>query len=392
MANSFTNNKKVKLIAKTVADNMDYVKKAHSYMSQDQLKGKKYGMSFEVYIPDPGKVQDGLVTDPDEIVEVPVTVTLQNKNTSCEIDSWDEITNIEDFQGEIVKPRATKLAKEIQKDAIKQTIFRAAQAVVADAPSFEVLSEGAAALQEASVAGNIVSFLAPSEHSKIAATGLAKYIPDDIQKKIYTKNYLGEYAGASQISLANMPVITTPASASTFSVTLTPVTDDDSNTIGFEAIKSGTGTNLFNGVPFKAAGLKLVDVNGVETDQDFIVIADANGNIPELRITVEGKAYGNPNAWVAAGTSTLTFTPLLDTETKYAIGQVRTEDALGFDTYKFNKLAGVDDLGSETVDGVRVEVVKGSNVLTRQSCVRIDCPFCVTLPETRNAVALYIKK
>ena len=388
---AFTNNKKVKLIAKTVADNMDYCKRAHSYMSQEQLKGKKYGMTFDVYIPDPGKVQDGLVTDPDSVNEIPVSVTLQNKNSSVSIDSWDELTNIEDFQKEIAKPKAVKLAKEVQKDAIEKTIFRAAQAVVSDAPSFETLSEGAAALEEASVAGNLVSFLAPTMHSKIAATGLARYIPDEIQKKIYTKNYLGEYAGASQIALANMPVITTPTAASTFSVTLNAITATEGD-IGFEPVVSGTGTNLVDGTPFKAEGLKLVDVNGVETDQDYIVIADKNGNIPELRITTEGFATNNPNAWVASGVSSLTFTPLLSANTTYAIGQVRTEDALGFDTYKFNKLAGVEDLGAETVDGVRVEVVKGSNVLTRESCVRLDVPFAVTLPEPRNAVAIYIKK
>ena len=389
---AFVNNKKVKLIAKTVADNMDYVKKARSYMSNDELKGKKYGMSFDVYIPDPGKVQDGLVTDPDSVNEIPVSVTLQNKNTSVSIDSWDDITNIEDFQREIAKPKAVKLAKEIQKDAIEKTIFRAAQAVVSNAASFETLSEGAADLEEAAVAGNLVSFLAPTQHAKIAATGLAKYIPDEIQKKIYSKNYLGEYAGASQISLANMPTITTPSGASTFSVTLTEIQDSASATIGFEPVTSGTGSNLFNGVPFKAEGLKLVDVNGVETDQDYVVIADKDGNIPELRITVHGKATNNPNAWVAEGVSSLTFAPILTTGTTYSIGQVRTEDALGFDTYKFNKLAGIEDLGAETVDGVRVEVVKGSNVLTRESCVRMDVPYCVTLPEPRNAVTLYIKK
>lgn len=388
---SFTNNKKVKLLAKTIADNMDYVKKSKSYLSQDEMKGKKYGMSYEVYIPDPGKVFDGLVADVSEVNEIPYTITLKNKGNACEIDSWDEIVNIEDFQKEIVKPRAVKLAKEIQKDVIKDTAFKSTQAVVASAPSFKALTDAAAALEEAAVAGNIVSFLSPTNHGTIAETGLAKYIPDDIQKKIYGRNYLGEYAGASQIALSNMPVIeTTTKPTATASVTV--VSADDGTELGFAPITGVAGSNLVAGTPFSAAGLKLVDVNGVETDQDYVIMADANGNIPELRVTMQGQAYNNPNAWVASGTSALTLGCMLDANSKYDIGVVRTEDALAFDTYKFNKLAGTEEIGTETVDGVRVECVKGSNVKTRESLVRIDCPFAAGIPEPRNVVTLFIKK
>jgi hypothetical protein len=68
--NNFTNNKKTQMIAAVVADNMDYVKKSKSYLSESELKDKKYGRSYTVYIPDPGKVKDGLVADPDTIDEI----------------------------------------------------------------------------------------------------------------------------------------------------------------------------------------------------------------------------------------------------------------------------------------------------------------------------------
>ena len=96
---------------------------------------------------------------------------------------------------------------------------------------------------------------------------------------------------------------------------------------------------------------------GMETDQDYIVFADENGKIPELRITVEGQGYGNPNAWVESGTSTLTFEPLLASGTKYEVGQVRIADALKFDTYKFNHVPSTEEIGTETVDGVRLEAI-----------------------------------
>ena len=391
----FSNNKKVKAFNVAVADKMDYVKKSRSLFSQDELKGKKYGMTVHTYFTDPGKVYDGLEVSPEGITEVEYSTTLKNKSVPVEYNSWDTLTNIEDFNKEVIQKRAIHLAKAVQDDAIKSTIYRSCQAVVTTGDAgFDTLSEGAAKLREVAVAGDAVSFLTPTTMGKIANAGLAKFIPDEQQKKIYSKNYLGEYAGASQIELQGLPVITTP-SANTFSLSLTEVSSTDgSKVIGFSPVTAGSITNGVAGasIPFKAEGLKIVDVNGMETDQDYVVMADASGNIPELRITVKGEGFGNPNAWVEAGTDSLSFTPMLASGTKYEIGQVRIQDALAFDTYKFNHVPSTEEIGTETVDGVRIEAIAGGNVLNRTSVARVDCPYAVGLPEPRQNVTMFIKK
>ena len=386
---NFSNNKKVKALAVAVSDAMPYVKKSVSEFSQDEVKGKKCGMTMTTYITDTGKVYDGLTVNPEGITEVEYTTTLKNKSIPVEYDSWDTLVNIEDFDKEVIKKRAIHLAKAVQDEVIKDTIYRSVQAVVTTGNAdFETLSEGAAKLREVAVAGDAVSFLSPTQMGKIAAGGLAKFIPDDIQKKIYSKNYLGEYAGASQVECQGLPKITTP-SAMNFSVSLTDVSG-----IGFAPVTAGSITGGVHNasIPFRAEGLKVVDVNGMETDQDYIVFADENGKIPELRITVEGQGYGNPNAWVESGTSTLTFEPLLASGTKYEVGQVRIADALKFDTYKFNHVPSTEEIGTETVDGVRLEAIAGGNILDRTSVARIDCPFMAGLPETRQSVTVFIKK
>ena len=386
---NFSNNKKVKALVVAVSDAMPYVKKSVSEFSQDEVKGKKCGMTMTTYITDTGKVYDGLTVNPEGITEVEYTTTLKNKSIPVEYDSWDTLVNIEDFDKEVIKKRAIHLAKAVQDEVIKDTIYRSVQAVVTTGNAdFETLSEGAAKLREVAVAGDAVSFLSPTQMGKIAAGGLAKFIPDDIQKKIYSKNYLGEYAGASQVECQGLPKITTP-SAMNFSVSLTDVSG-----IGFAPVTAGSVTGGVHNasIPFRAEGLKVVDVNGMETDQDYIVFADENGKIPELRITVEGQGYGNPNAWVESGTSTLTFEPLLASGTKYEVGQVRIADALKFDTYKFNHVPSTEEIGTETVDGVRLEAIAGGNILDRTSVARIDCPFMAGLPETRQSVTVFIKK
>lgn len=386
MANSFSNTEKVKMIATEVADKCPYLKEATSYMTQGQLEGKKYGRTYKVYIPDPGKVVDGLDADPDSLVEVEVPVTLENKNTSFEVNAWNKSTDIEDFKKEIVKPKAVLLAQSLDKAAIDKTVFNAAQAVVGSA-NFATLSEASMALDEAKVAGTKVAFVKPTVAGKIANGGLANFIPDDIQRKIYADAYLGQYAGAAVINEANLPVVNaTNISAAAASVTLTDVSGK-----GFEPVTSISGTGLKDGWAFSADGLKVVGKDGIQTDQDYIIIAKKDGSIPELRITVDGEAYGNPNAWVASGTSALTLAPILTEGKSYYVGQVRTQKALGVDTYKFDDLPGSEN-ATETVDGISIKMSQYGDGQHMKVLGRLDAPHAFTLPEQREAVTVYFEK
>ena len=386
MANSFSNTEKVKMVATKVADECTYLKEATSYMTQGQLEGKKYGRTYKIYIPDPGKVVDGLDADPDSIVEVEVPVTLDNKNTSFELDAWNRLTDIEDFKKEIVNKRAVKLAQSLDTAAIEQCVFKSAQAVVGSA-NFATLSDASEALKEAKVAGKRVAFVKPTVAGKIANGGLANYIPDDIQRDIYRENYLGQYAGAAVINEANLPVVdATNISAAAASVTLTDVSGK-----GFEPITSVSGTGLKAGWAFTADGLKVVGKDGIETDQDYAIIVDKDGKIPELRITVEGQAYGNPNAWVKSGTSALSLSPVLTEGKKYYVGQVRTQKALGVDTYKFDDLPGSEN-ATETVDGISIKMSQYGDGNHMKVLGRLDAPHAFTLPEQREAVTVYFEK
>ena len=386
MANEFSNTQKVKMIATEVADKCPYLKEATSYMTQGQLEGKKYGRTYKVYIPDPGKVVDGLDADPADINEVEVPVTLENKNTSFEVNVWNKLTDIEDFKKEIVKPKAVLLAQSLDKAAIDKTVFNAAQAVVGSA-NFATLSDASMALDEAKVAGTKVCFVKPTVAGKIANGGLANFIPDDIQRDIYRENYLGQYAGAAVINEANLPVVdATNISAASASVTLTDVSGK-----GFEPITSVSGTGLKAGWAFTADGLKVVGKDGIQTDQDYAIIVDKDGKIPELRITVDGEAFGNPNAWVASGTSALTLSPILTEGKKYYVGQVRTQKALGVDTYKFDDLPGSEN-ATETVDGISIKMSQYGDGNHMKVLGRLDAPHAFTLPEQREAVTVYFEK
>lgn len=385
MANTFSNNHKTKLIAGEVYDNLPYLKKAKSYMSQGELEGKKYGKTYSIYIPDPGQVADGLEASPDAINEVEVNVTLQNKNTSVELDAWNKLTDIESFTNEIAKPRGIKLARSVEKDAIDQTINKSFQ-VVEGSANFKTLTDMSKALDEVGVAGTKVSFVKPSIAGTIANGGLANFIPSEIQSKIYKDAYLGQYAGASVIEESLMPIVNI-AGTETASVavkSISGVGSESATVVGYE-ISGFTGNA---NTPFKL-NAKIVGVDGMETDQDMYVITDKDGKIPAVRLAVQGHNINNANGWVPTGSFTPSAT-LAVASGKYALGQCRTEDAVGFDKYTFSDLPGSENV-TESVNNVSIKMSTYGNGQNMTTLTRLDLPYAVTLPDPRQAVVGYFK-
>lgn len=384
MANTFSNNHKTKLIAGEVYDNLPYLKKAHSYMSQGELEGKKYGKTYSIYIPDPGEVKDGLEASPDAINEVEVNVTLQNKNTSVELDAWNKLTDIESFTNEIAKPRGVKLARSVEKDAIDQTINKAFQ-IVEGSANFKTLTDMSKALDEVGVAGTKVSFVKPSIAGTIAAGGLANFIPSEIQSKIYKDAYLGQYAGASVIEESLMPIVNV-AGDETAAIAVTAISgtgSESATVVGYDVAFTAAPN-----VPFKV-NAKLIGVDGMETDQDLYIIADKNGKVPAVRFAVEGHNINNANAWVPTGYTTAA-PELAVASGKYALGQCRTEDAVGFDKYTFSDLPGSENV-TETVNNVSIKMSTYGNGQNMTTLTRLDLPYAVTLPDPRKAVVGFFK-
>ena len=397
-AGKFANNTKVQLVAAAVADELDYIKASVSKMPQSEFKGKKYGKTYQLYIPDVGTVKEGLEASPDDITEVPTEIRLNNFNTSCTLDAWNELGDVEAFADEIAKPRGQHLARQMAKSIIENNVFKNMQAVVSNAPGFGVLSDASAALNELAVGGEVVSFMHPTVMGKIAASGLANFIPGTEAKELYGKNYLGQYAGAEQIQCALLPTVTIKT-APTATISLVPVEDGESNTIGFETVDTITGTNLVPGAVFTAGGaLKIVDQSGIETEQDVqIIVLSVNpegtsAKISPIRITVEGKNTGNPNAWMKAGVETLTLTSALEAGATYWVGQVRTKESMAFDSYKFENLPGSDNEDVATVGGVTVKMSTYGDGTNLTKLVRLDTPHAAGIWEPRSCVAVYIKK
>lgn len=393
---TFSNNKKVKMIATAVYANCPYLKKAHSYIPKDQMENKKYGNKYSVYIPDPGKTRivsstagkSGLAAQYDSINEIEYEIVCDAALNDCELTLWNKFGDIESFKDQIALPHGRSVARGVEKAAIDKTVFQASQAVVGVA-GLEILSEAQGALDMTGAVGNKVTFINPTVGTKIAAKALGAFNNPDISKELYRDNWLGKYGASTIVTESYMPVVV-GSSATTAAVTLTAVSADGV-VVGFEPIRSVTGTAK-KGEAFTVEGLKLVDKNGIQTDADYVIVVGDSGKIAELRIEIEGQSCNNANAWVPEGTDSLTLVHLLEDGVKYAITQCRIEGAVAFDSYKFAELPGTTMTSEKFEDSaIEIQTYEGGNIDTFSSGVRIVVPFAVGLPDPRESVLAYIK-
>jgi len=414
---AFANSKKLKLIAALVGDEMNYIKGAKSQFPQSELKGKKYGMKVTGYLADPGTVHDGIVANPDAVNEPEINAYMNNKNSSVELDLWDEFVNTEDgekFMEEIGAPRAKNLAISTQKAVMEENMFASAQAIVATTADFKLLTKSAKALNELGVAGKKLSFQSPTIMGDIAEGGLAKFIPNEKMAKIYEDAYLGKYGGAEQIELANVPVVDTTSMDSAPTISADQVVDANSNILGLNPITSITKSNssyVVVGMPYriKVSGeyAKVRTAAGIETQQDYVVIPHMENRggtsvpvIPELRIATPGTGFNNANAVISSAaitaslsgnTATFTLEPMLTASKQYVVGQVRTESCLSFDQYRFGSLPGSEtkDVNAGTDGNITLKVMEFGDGVKGVKLLRIDLPFCAKIFDHRESLTTY---
>ena len=397
---NFSLNEKTKMIATQVFDQTPYLKDSKSYVPEDQMSGKKYGGHYSVYLPDPGKTRiakasqgkEGLQAQIDAIQEPEYVIECVAALNDCEIDEWNKLNDIESFKNEIIDRRANSVAQNIEKDAVDSTVFRSCQVAYIGALDLNAIGLGSAGLDNVAVAGKKVTFVNPDTGALLAKKALGLFNHPEVAQKLYDDKYIGRYGSTDVVSEIFMPTVVA-SSARTATITLEAVSDK-TGTIGFKPVKALASGTAKAGDVFKLTGLKIVDLNGIQTNKDYAVVVGPDGSIPEIRIEIEGKSCGNANAWMPAGTTagskTLTYA-LVDGKT-YTVIQTRAKGAVAFDTYKFKEMPGTK-MEKARYEGspIEVQVYEGGNIGDFSSMVRMVVPYAVGLPDPREAVLSYVE-
>ena len=428
MANSFQTNLKLKYFAAAVLDSLPYIRLSRSYF-KDDVKNKKSGMSYRFFVPDPGLATAGttnlnITNDNKNVWELPVNITLVDGKTSVELTSWNKLTEIEDFVRDIAEPHGRGLGAEIEKSIIEDNCFRADGAVVDNSgtPSTKTFALLAARLRGIRASGTKVGFAHPDVFASLGDALLGKFLPSEVMKKIYGDTVIAHAFGSEWIEENYMPFVKTGKSAPTItSITVGSGADEGKLVV--------TGTNLYSGAVFNATtadgnNIYTIDLNGKKTNEKFAFIVakavsatkgylqldpeqvrfmndkDAAGAIMPLSNPQIGadRWYDNSgtvteNIGATAGVldfSACTFTSLLSTSSDYAVIQVRDRDALEFDSYEFDEVAGAKN-GKMKAAEINVQTVEQGSVLTRDSVMRVDVPYMAKLVLTKLARVAYVK-
>ena len=400
--NSFSLNRKTQYLAAAVNDNIPYIQASRSYL-KDKVDGKKCGMTYNFYFPDPGKAYAGtsevdITNDLKPITERDVSCTLMNARTSVDLGTWERLTEIEDFVNEVAEPRGQTLATEIEIDSINRgwKVSDGAKVINANELGMDDLAGIAADLKSIRSRGKFRGFADPAVFHSLGAKNLSLFLPNDIMREIYRSAFIGNYMDVDWVSETYMPTLTITGAMTAAQVTA----------IGTDGI-SVTGTNLYAGMIFKLSGVdvKVTDLFGRKKAEDKVFIVDSvngagtagklsqkivcsTGNASEATaVQTNCNTYGTFSNICTTG---LTGKTLLTATGDYTIIQARDADALEWDTYKQPKLDGCTE-STQRVGKITAQVAKWANVYTRQQIVRVDVPYISQMIDGRRSRLLVVK-
>ena len=400
--NSFSLNRKTQFLAAAVNDNVPYIQASRSYL-KGKVEGKKCGLTYNFYFPDPGKAYAGtsevdITNDLKVVTEREVSCTLMNARTSIELGTWERLTEIEDFVNEIAEPRGMTLATEIEIDSITRgwKVSDGARVVAAADLGMDDLAGIAADLKAIRSRGKFRGFADPSFFHSLGAKNLSLFLPNDIMREIYRSAFIGNFMDVDWVSETYMPTLSVTGGMTGAKVTA----------IGTDGV-SVTGTNLYSGMIFTLSGVNAycTDMFGRKTKQEKVFIIDSvngsgtEGTLSQRIVCSTGNAAEataentNCNTFGTFGqicTTGLTGNTILTATGDYSIVQARDADALEWDTYKHPSLAGCEE-STQRVGKISVQVAKWANIATRQQVMRADVPYISQMIDGRRSRLLVIK-
>jgi len=400
--NSFSLNRKTQFLAAAVNDNVPYIQASRSYL-KGKVEGKKCGLTYNFYFPDPGKAYAGtsevdITNDLKAVTEREVSCTLMNARTSIELGTWERLTEIEDFVNEIAEPRGMTLATEIEIDSITRgwKVSDGARVVAAADLGMDDLAGIAADLKAIRSRGKFRGFADPAFFHSLGAKNLSLFLPNDIMREIYRSAFIGNFMDVDWVSETYMPTLSVTGGMTGAKVTA----------IGTDGV-SVTGTNLYAGMIFTLAGVNAycTDMFGRKTKQEKVFIIDSvngsgtAGTLSQRIVCSTGNAAEataentNCNTFGTFGqicTTGLTGNTILTATGDYSIVQARDADALEWDTYKHPSLAGCEE-STQRVGKISVQVAKWANIATRQQVMRADVPYISQMIDGRRSRLLVIK-
>lgn len=378
--------------------------------SQKGLKGRTGG-TLRVVIPDSGSVvitENGMrdisgTTLGNE--EFSKDLTISSANTAFSATVLERVTNVDDFDKEIVQPRAVNYGETINEAIIDKayTVAGIAQTVALASLDFDDLATIAGKLRE-NRATNLVGYMSPTVAAKLGSKGsrsTGSFLPPAILEPMYKDCQIGRFANV-QWKESKMPVFTV-AAANVINDKWTIVSGGVNGTEGTITLDKGTDSTTISasnvikkGSVFTIAGVYAKDVLGKNTTnlKAFVVQEDAKGSATGT-LTLKVGAFSNTGAHANVSTmpvATNTPTPVnCGAAKKYSVVFVFEKGNIEYDAVELNT-AGFESVSVSGIDSkIKTTALVSGDINTLTAKYRIDSAFVTGGIDDRRAALLFVE-
>jgi len=378
--------------------------------SQKGLKGRTGGI-IRVVIPDSGSVvitENGLrdiSAATLDNAEFSKDLRISSANTSFSATALERVTNVDDFDKEIVQPRAVNYGETVNETVIDKayTVAGIAQTAALSSLDFDALATTAGKLRE-NRATNLVGYMSPTVAAKLGSKGAnGSFLPPAICEPMYKDSQIGRFANV-QWKESKMPVfvVTSANVMDSKWVIDTSGVDGDTGTIKIDDNTSGggatisTATVIKKGSVFTIAGVYAKDVLGKDTTnlKAFVVQENATGT-SEGKITLKVGAFSNTGAHANVSkmpVATNVPVPVNCGAAKtYSVVFVFEKGNIEYDPVELNT-AGFESVTVSGIDSkIKTTALVSGDINTLTAKYRIDSAFVTGGIDDRRAALLFVE-
>ena len=376
--------------------------------SQKGLKGRTGGL-LRVVIPDSGSVvitENGLrdiSAATLDNAEFSKDLRISSANTAFSATVLERVTNVDDFDKEIVQPRAVNYGETVNETIIDKayTVAGIAQTAALSTLDFDALATTAGKLRE-NRATNLVGYMSPTVAAKLGSKGAnGSFLPPAICEPMYKDSQIGRFANV-QWKESKMPVFTV-ATANVMNDKWAIVSSGVDGTAGTITLGKGTDSTeisasnvIKKGSVFTIAGVYAKDVLGKNTTnlKAFVVQEDATGVTAAKTITLKVGAFSDTGAH--ANVSVMpdagdTPVPVNCGATgTYSVVFVFEKGNIEYDAVELNT-AGFESVSVSGIDSkIKTTALVSGDINTLTAKYRIDSAFVTGGIDDRRAALLFV--
>ena len=375
--------------------------------SQKGLKGRTGG-TLRVVIPDSGSVvitENGVRDITSETLsnaEFSKDLKISSANTAFSATALERVTNVDDFDKEIVQPRCVNYGETINETIIDKayTVAGIAQTAALATLSFDDLATTTGKLRE-NRATNLVGYMSPTVAAKLGSkSSNGCFLPPAILEPMYKDSQIGRFANV-QWKESKMPVFTV-ASTNVMDNKWVIDTDGVNGSAGTITLDDDNGTTISaatvikKGSVFTIAGVFAKDVLGKNTTnlKAFVVQEDATGTSGG-KITLKVGAFSNTGAHANVSkmpVATNKPTPVNCGAAKtYSVVFVFEKGNIEYDPVELNT-AGFESVTVSGIDSkIKTTALVSGDINTLTAKYRIDSAFVTGGIDDRRAALLFVE-